>query len=241
MTVFDNESKINRIGGKLKSDYYDLRELVLYYNGNIIPLFYYLGIAKEEYKDRILRVLKYGRKGALSLFVEICTKEIAEGKIKLENVISSSSLAKEYSTQEKKESQINRAIKVNLTNTYKKVEEKWKKDYNTSICSYYVSHCDRLYFCRETLKLTQSGIAIDVDKFIEFYLSYLEADGSKTKKQHQEAADSINKFFNGAVEITQDELDKYFVIENGEVKPNPDSINRESYARLGARTIKRKR
>ena len=47
----------------------------------------------------------------------------------------------------------------------------------------------------------------------------------------------LNKFFNGSVEITQKELEKYFIIECGAVKPNPKSINKTDYARLGKRVI----
>ena len=60
----------------------------------------------------------------------------------------------------------------------------------------------------------------------------MEAYESKNQEQHQEAANAINRFFNG-IEITQEELARYFTIEYGAVKPNPKSINRNDYMRLG--------
>ena len=58
-------------------------------------------------------------------------------------------------------------------------------------------------------------------------------------QQHQAAADAINRFFNGAVEITQKELDRYFILEYGIVKPKPTSITKQNYARLGVRSLKK--
>ena len=51
-------------------------------------------------------------------------------------------------------------------------------------------------------------------------------------------AETINKFFNGSVAITQKELSKYFILEDGKVKENPNSINIKDYARLGVRKVR---
>ena len=69
----------------------------------------------------------------------------------------------------------------------------------------------------------------------------MAGDESDTKKIHQAAADAINKFFNGAIEITQSELKKYFIISDGIIKINPQSIGKQSYARLGTRKYKLKK
>ena len=236
--IFENENKIRKIGGRLESDYYNLRGVVLYHNENLIPLFYYLGLAKEENKDRILEALQKGRSGAASLFFDLKTQAIEEGRLPIEKVVSAKSIAKKYPTKEQKESQMRRAIKIGLKNIYEKIEKEWEEDCKPSFSSFFSQHSNILTLCRDTIKLTPSGLAIDVDKFIQFYTDFLEADESTTKKQHQEAADALNRFFNGAVEITQKELERYFLIEYGIVKPNPESINKESYARLGARTCK---
>lgn len=237
--VFEKECKIRQIGGRLAKDYYNIRELVLYNNDNLISLFYYLGLAKEDNKDKILKALPKGKMGAASLFIEVNTQAINEGKIKLENVIRVSSINKEYPTKEGKESQMRRAIKIGLTNIFKKKVKEWEDKFKPSVSTFYGAHSETLFLCRDALEFTPSGLAIDVDKFIKFYTDYLEADESTTRQYHQEAADALNRFFNGAVRITQDELQRYFLIECGQVKPNPKSINKESYARLGVRTNKK--
>ena len=235
INVFENEKNIRKIGGRLESDYYSFRSLVLYHNANLIPLFCALGLGKEEYKDRVLDALQKGRSGVFALFVDIYTQAIEEGRMKVERVVKAEAIAKEYPTREEKEKQMKRAIRYGLMAIYQKIEKDWEEEYKPSYGTYFGSHSKILDLCRDTLRLTSSGLEIDVDKFIEFYSDYIAADESTTKQQHQEAADSINKFFNGAVEVTQKELEKYFIIEYGAVKPNPKSINKTDYARLGYR------
>ena len=237
INVFENEKNIRKIGGRLESDYYSFRSLVLYHNANLIPLFCALGLGKEEYKDRVLDALQTGRGGVFALFVDIYTQAIEEGRMKVERVVKAEAIAKEYPTREEKEKQMKRAIRNGLRTIYQKIEKEWEEEYKPSYDTYFGSHSKILELCRDTLRLTSSGLEIDVNKFIEFYSDFIEADESTTKKQHQEAADSINKFFNGSVEITQKELEKYFIIECGAVKPNPKSINKTDYARLGKRVI----
>lgn len=235
MNVFKNESKIRKIGGRLENDYYHLRSLVLYYNANFIPLLCALGLAKEEYEDKVLDAMQKGMDGVFTLFMEIYTKAIEEGNISIERVVKAETIAKEFPTKEQKEKQMKKAIRNGLRANYRKVILEWGEEYNPSYGTYSSSDSKILNLCRSTMKLTPSGLEIDVDRFIEFYSGYIEADESTTRIQHQEAADSINKFFNGAVEVTQKELEKYFIIEYGFVKPNPSSINRTDYARLGHR------
>ena len=237
LNVFENENKIRKIGGRLENDYYRFRSLVLYYNANLVPLLYALGLAKEENKDKVIDVLQKGRSGVFPFFLEEATQAIEEGRMKVERVVKAEAIAKEYPTREEKEKQMKRAIRNGLRTIYQKIEKEWEEEYKPSYDTYLGSHSKILELCRDTLRLTPSGLEIDVNKFIEFYSDFIEADESTTKKQHQEAADSINKFFNGSVEITQKELEKYFIIECGAVKPNPKSINKTDYARLGKRVI----
>ena len=96
-----------------------------------------------------------------------------------------------------------------------------------------------LEILRTTLFITPERIEIDGEKFVEVYTDYLAADESETKKIHEQAAEAINRFFNGAFPITQKELSKYFILEYGTVKVNPKSVNLTDYARLGARTIRK--
>ena len=130
-----------------------------------------------------------------------------------------------------------RETKRSLKVLYKKIHEQYTKEYR--IYGLETKHNKRaLEICRKTLFVTPSRIEIDGDKFIEVYTDYLEADESETKKIHEQAAAAINRFFNGAVEITQKELSKYFILEYGIVKVNPKSVNITDYARLGVRTIR---
>ena len=93
----------------------------------------------------------------------------------------------------------------------------------------------QLKILKEALYISDGKIQIDEDKFIEVYGSFIKASESELMKQHQAAADGVNKFFGGAVPITDKELERYFMIEDGIMKVNPLSVNIESYSRLGSR------
>lgn len=91
--------------------------------------------------------------------------------------------------------------------------------------------------CIDNLYLTDYGAEIDVVKFIAFYKDRMAASESIIGKLHIEAAEALNRFFGGAVPITQKELERYFSFE-GIVKVRQDSVNLESYSRLGNRAGK---
>ena len=121
INVFENEKNIRKIGGRLESDYYSFRSLVLYHNANLIPLFCALGLSKEEYKDKVLNAIQTGRRGVFALFVEIYTQAIEEGRMKVERVVKAEAIAKEYPTREEKEKQMKRAIRNGLRTIYQKI------------------------------------------------------------------------------------------------------------------------
>ncbi len=82
---------------------------------------------------------------------------------------------------------------------------------------------------RELLVFTkEKTLIIDVPLFIEKYRAYTEGKLKEGYERHKEAADSINRFFNGA-EITRENFWEFFVLEYGFIKPNPLSVNREKY------------
>ena len=160
------------------------------------------------------------------------TEKIASGKLNIEKVLSQKTLKKEFPTPEEKEKVYNREIHRALVYRYNKIEDTFRKRYKPSLRGFFKYP---IKVCGKALSLTSEGFVIDVEKFIEIYGDYLEANDSQTGKQHQEAADAINRFFNGQVEITDKEMERYFILEDGIVKPNPKSINREGYIRLGYR------
>ena len=94
-----------------------------------------------------------------------------------------------------------------------------------------------IILCKDSLYLTDYGAEIDVEKFIAFYKDRMAASESIIGKQHIEAAEALNRFFGGAVPITQKELERYFIFD-GIVKVKQSSVNLESYSRLGNRVIK---
>ena len=55
--IFEGESKIRKIGGRVEDDYYSFANSVLFVNANIIPLFFMLGFNHPEDKDFIVGFL----------------------------------------------------------------------------------------------------------------------------------------------------------------------------------------
>lgn len=233
MDIFKGEYKVRAIGGRMENDYYQLRTAIFRINENIIPLLLLLGINKPEDTDLALDIIlsNFIDSSAKKAFTERIYKDVENGRIKIESLLSRKTIEKKADTPEQKEKRINTALKKVINMRYKdKVKDYYEKYNPSSIC---FPKCPIL-ICRKAIILTPSGLSIDIPKFIEIYTNYLEANQSKTKKQHQAAADAMNTFFNGLA-IDHNELSRYFLLEGGEVKPNPESINKESYLRLGYR------
>ena len=238
------QRKIARIGGRLSADYYHLQGVIEMLNDNVIPLFQLLGMDEPGDKEDVIDAL-IGNSSFLSLakniFIANMTKKVTEGKIKKEKILSKMTLGKSLSDPEAEKQRIERELHRKLCFKYNEVQSYYIKNYcYYSISSY--SYCKpALKICRDALEYSSSGLSINEEKFIELYSSYIEADESDRRKQHQEAADGINRFFGGAVEITDKELERYFMIENGILKPNPLSVNIESYMRLGTSSGSKKK
>lgn len=233
--IFKKESKISKIGGKMEDDYLRFRNIVVFLNENIVPLYIRLGFNKEEQTDMVIKAIMVGKNGAKTLFVEYWTTKIKEGQIPLEKILPAltiKKLAKLENNQDERTAKINREIHRNLSFRFKEIESDFMKDYRPLAFSF--DKRPLIYFGK-SLELTDTGLNINVDMFIDLYASYMKACESEAKKQHQAAAEAINRFFNGAVEITDKELMRYFVLEDGVIKPNLSSINIEGYMRLGYR------
>lgn len=75
------------------------------------------------------------------------------------------------------------------------------------------------------------GLSIEPNLYLDIYKSKTEAEKGEIYRKHIAAAETINTFF-GHIPITEKEVKRYFMLYGGKVKPNPRSINVESYMRL---------
>lgn len=231
--LIKTEAKIRKIGGKLEEDYFRFRNIVDNLNEVYFPLFYLMGFNKPEYTDKVIDILLANSilQRAKQTYIEVKTERVESGKLKLEKVLSKKTLNKEYPTPEAKEKVFKREIHRALVYRFNEIRDTYFKEYgNDMILGFYKFP---LKILRKAISLSPEGFILDANKFIDIYEDYLEAHGSEGEKLHKEAVDAINRFFGGAVEITSEEMDRYFIIEYGAVKQNPKSINRESYLRLG--------
>ena len=233
--TFPNEAKVRRIGGKMYEDYLSFKKDVDYINIYYFELFSILGMTDDV--NCIIEALQSHK--LQSVFIDKIERDINEGRIPKEYFISKPTIlyAKRYafSDPEKVMKREQRSIGYNIILKYKEIGEKYLKE--NKIYPFYPKHNKMaLEICGGSLYVTPEQIAIDVNKFIEIYSSYLSALESKTNELHQHAADAVNRFFNG-VEITQKELERYFMLEGGIIKVNPKSIKKIDYSRLGWRCI----
>ena len=212
------------------SSYWSFNQAIENININIIPFFGLLGFT-QEHKEYIVKALLSVKPYAIkNTYIELITEKVKAGKVKLEKVLSKKTLQEREETQEQREKRLDREIHRALLFRYKELEKKFYKEYKPSTLYY---DREALEVLQDSLILTPSGFSIDEDKFIRIFGDYLESKGSTTFEEHKKVADTINHFFNGAVAITQEELDRYFRLDCGIVIPNPLSITRESYLRLG--------
>lgn len=234
--VFEKESKIISIGGKMQEDYLRFRNVVVFLNENILPLYISLGFDKKNQTDMVVEAILEGMGGAKKLFLNYWCARIKDREIPIEKVLPARTITKlkesDLSDEERNE-KIDREIHRNLSFHYKKIETDYRKEYTPPLSVTYDELPIR--FFKDSLILTPSGLTINIDAFIDLYGTYLSVCEGEAKLHHQAAAEAINRFFNGAVEITQKELMRYFIFEDGVIKPNLSSINKEGYMRLGYR------
>ena len=230
---FKNEDKVRKVGGRLWSDYYSFKKEIQYINDCFFELFYILNLTDDI--DLIVDTLNDGLHNLCSVFIDNAMKSIEAGKIDKNKFLTQKTRNKlETLSPEERAKVWERETKRSLRLRYKGIYEQYCKRYGLHYLE--TRHRkDVLEICRQTLFVEPTRIEIDGAKFVEVYTSYMEADESETKKIHEQAAAALNRFFNGSVEITQKELAKYFVLEYGIVKVNPNSINKNDYARLGLR------
>lgn len=234
---FKNEEKVIKVGGRVASDYCHFKREIEYINDNFFELFYILNLTDDI--DLIIDTLNKELRNLCSVFIDKVFRDIEAGKIRKNKFLSDNAKKKlEKALPEEQEKIWEKGTRWGLNTLYKKILQQYQKEYRV----YWLEtrhNKSALEILRTTLFITPERIEIDGAKFVEVYTSYMEADESETKKIHEQAAAALNRFFNGSVEITQKELAKYFVLEYGIVKVNPNSINKNDYARLGARTFRK--
>lgn len=233
MDLFEKEWKIRRLGGKVWEEYSTFRSVILCVNMNLIPLCFLLGFKSPDDFGVILDIIlsPSPKSAAREAYKERMMKGLEEGKVKLSSILSARLLGKEYPSEEERQKVFKREISRALLRKYKEINDIYAKTYRPSDFSY-----NRLpiHICKDCLSLSSKGLEIDCEKFLEIYTDFTESSQTKIRKQHQEVCNAINNFFAG-IEVTQKELERYFVIEAGAVRINPLSLNREAYLRLGNR------
>lgn len=234
---FKNEYKIRKVGGRVETDYYHFKSEIEYINENFFELFYILNLTDNI--DLIIDSLNNDLRNLCDIFIDKVFIDIEAGKMCKNKFLSDNAVEKiKKAPPEEQEKIWQRETRRTLNNLYKKIIQQYKEEYRI----YWLeTRHDKsaLELLRTTLFIAPERIEIDGGKFVEVYTDYLAADESETKKIHEQAAEAINRFFNGAFPITQKELSKYFILEYGTVKVNPNSVNLTDYARLGARTIRK--
>ncbi len=214
-----SEAKINRcakileLGGVVATGFERMKGLIDRLNEKYSPLMRNLGLLQRSELDKYLNAITNGYDGILSYYLEASLEELKrDGK--------TSEIA---SARKKRKAEFKRMVKGIAPNGWESLD----------INSRDLSH---LKIATPFLYLTPDGLRIRNVELIKHYESIAEAEKSETKKIHEEAAESINCFFNGTV-ITEEEFFRYFRIRNGRIEVEPSSVNVKSYARLGGRHI----
>lgn len=233
---FKNEDKVRKIGGKVAEDYIRFKREIEDINDYYFELFYLLGLTDDI--NAIVEALKDSLHSLKTIFINKVMGDIEKGKITRYKFLSQRLKEKLPNLPPEEEETIwRRETHRSLTVLYKKIYSQYLEEYRLYSLEPRYNKIGLEVFSK-SLFVAPSRIEIDGQKFIEIYTSYMEADESETKKQHEQAAEAINRFFNG-LEITQEELSKYFILEYGRVKVRPTSININDYSRLGYRGAKR--
>jgi hypothetical protein len=229
MVIFKNESKIKAIGGRLEDEYNSLRKSILIANANYLPIFLMLGIKDVDIiTDTILSESTFAD-AAKDAYVEYMTKLVENGTIPIESLLTQKTINKAMPTPEAKKKQLNREIQRTLIFRFKETYNQYFDLYKPSTLGI---NRVAIKVSRQALSIGDNGYIIDVEQFISLYRERMKVNTSEMKRLHEEACNALNAFFGGSFVITKKELAKYFTIDGGQIKPNPESVNKDSYSRL---------
>ena len=234
------ENLIKKIGGKLEGDYFSLRAAVDEVNGKYFPLLCYFGLNRSDDAENVTIALSNGVAGINNYFVERTKKDIEEGKLKKEKVLKAKWIVDENTPPEEREKRLRKEateLRRSLNVKFKMALKAYGKEYSIDYYGIGNYYKNILSLSRNLLYVTDYGMEIDVEKFISFYKDRMAASESIVGSLHEEAATALNKFFGGAVPITEKELNRYFDFKTGIAIVRPESVSLESYSRLGIRIV----
>lgn len=224
-----NETKIKKIGGKIWDDYNTIRQDIEYINHYYYPLLEALNLTDDI--SLIIKVPTTTTNELKTIFINKKFDDIDREVIpRLTYISPRSRKILEQLPPEKREKRWVTLTSRRLSLIFKDIYKQYARNYDLHKIAHYNKTALKIF--REALFITPDGISIDRQKYVEIYISRMEASITKTAKQHELAAAALNLFF-GGLEITHNELSKYFMLEYGKVKINPQSVNLKDYARLG--------
>lgn len=252
---FKTEADIYKAGGRIAENYHGLK----FYLDNIddynLDILNALGLNsdKEEYlyyshqtEYTVKRAYVFRRVDKIALKVEEAVKKAdSEGRegdykgIPIIDKFATTTTGKRkglpFETEilhdgERLRSKISKKMSQKLnqrvTEIFKEIDRTNWKNFRT----FYKNPGEDIFF--DAIRFTQEeGLTVDIPTFAEIYKSHTEAEKSETYKRHEAAAEAVNSFF-GNLPITEKEMDRYFLVYGGRLKPNPKSVNTESYMRL---------
>ncbi len=236
--ITPQEYKIRNVGGKVLEDYHTLKSAIIYFNDHYFRLFYYFDLTHEKYLFDIIQAARFGYNRISELFYKRILEKIENGEIEKEKYINKKYIVNDNATTEEKNkelSMLHRICKLRFNDYFKRFsdENNFKLD---SFSLYYYSKIEQLI---SVLYLTEYGVKIDADKYIKLYTDFTKSSESIIGNLHKECAKALNNFF-GGIPITQKEIEKYFIFDNGIAEINIKSVNSKDYARLGCRKLKLK-
>lgn len=229
---------ITKIGGKLEEAYNTLRAAVDDMNGKFFNLLYYLDLVRYDDTENVVKAMVEGTGGIAGYFIARTMRDVEEGKVKKEAVVKAKWIVDENTPPEEREKRLKKEqteIRRSLALKVKRYIDDFRKDNYLGYFGVDGYYKRAILLCIDTLYLEEYGVEIDTEKFIAFYKDRMAASESIIAKLHIEAADALNRFFAGAVPITQKELERYFSFDNGIAEVRQSSVNLESYCRLGNR------
>lgn len=231
------DRKIKNIGGELARAYIALEREVEYINRVYSPLWNILGLNDPSDKDVIIEGLRYGAFRLSDLYTNRVIEKAKAGEITIPSPRDPNNpITKECQklrfTKEGEKITDKAVITRRARASFRKKLKEFLTDYNlrqfNPLCNTKI-----IYFSKEVLRLTDGGrLSIDDNSFIDFYQSFIKAEESETYQSHRKAAEALNTFFGGK-EITIGEIERYFTFSNGIAEINPESVNVNSYSRLG--------
>lgn len=252
---FETEADIYKAGGRIAENYSGLKNYLDFIDSHALEYLLPLGMAsdKEEYlhyshslQCNVKRAYVRKQVDKIALKVEEAVKkadsEGREGDYKGIHIIdkfATSTTGKRKglpfeteilhdgeSLRRKITKKIVQKLNTEFAEIFKEVERRtWKRFDNV-----YKSEAEDIFF--DAIRFTpEEGLTVDIPSFAEIYKSKTEAEKSDIYKKHEAAAEAVNSFF-GNLQITDKEMERYFILYGGKVKPNPKSVNVESYMRL---------